>query len=203
MIKIIAVILAAGTSSRLGFNKLTVTIDGESVVKRSVKPFILEDIKRVMVVTGNNRQDVEKEVDGLGVQCIHNLRFKEGMSSSVKASIPFLEDANAAIFHLGDKPLITSHDVLAVIEAYKAGNARIVAPFFQGKMGHPVMIDTALLRNHIGMLHGDSGLREVIEKYREDVVFIEGSDGNLFDIDTTKAITQLRERGYRVEESKR
>lgn len=203
MINIIAVILAAGTSSRLGFNKLTVTIDGESVVKRSVKPFILEDIRRVMVVTGNNRQEVEKEVEGLGVQCIHNLHFKEGMSSSVKASIPFLEDANAAIFHLGDKPLITSHDVLAVIEAYKAGNARIVAPFFQGKMGHPVMIDTALLRIQSGMLHGDSGLREVIEKYREDVVFIEGSDGNLFDIDTTKAITQLRERGYRVEEGKR
>lgn len=203
MINIIAVILAAGTSSRLGFNKLTVTIDGESVIRKSVRPFILEDIHRVMVVTGNNRQDIEKELEGLGVFFIHNPHFQEGMSSSVKASIPFIKDADAAIFHLGDKPLITSHDVLAAIETYKTCNARIVAPFFQGKMGHPVMIDTALLCNHSGMLHGDSGLREVIEKYREDVVFIEGSVGNLFDIDTAQAITQLRERGFRVEESKR
>lgn len=203
MITISAVILAAGTSSRLGFNKLTVTIDGESVIRKSVQPFILQDIQRVMVVTGNNRQDIEKELEGLGVFFIHNPHFMEGMSSSVKASIPFLEDADAAIFHLGDKPLITSHDVLAVIEAYKACDARIVAPFFQGKMGHPVMVDTDLLYNHSGMLHGDSGLREVIEKYREDMVFIEGSAGNLFDIDTTRAITLLRERGFRVEESKR
>jgi CTP:molybdopterin cytidylyltransferase MocA len=39
--KFFAIILAAGTSSRMGFNKLTVSIDGESVIRRSVKPFIL------------------------------------------------------------------------------------------------------------------------------------------------------------------
>jgi molybdenum cofactor cytidylyltransferase len=203
MEKIIAIVLAAGTSSRLGFSKLTVTIDGESVIRRSVKPFIMEGIHKVIVVTGNNPWDIEKEMEGLDVDLVHNPLYKDGMSTSVKVALPFLGDARAVLFHLGDKPLITSRDVFAVMNTYMADNARIVAPFFNGKMGHPVMIDAVLLQSHAGMLGGDSGLREIIEKHRRDVVFIEGNDGNLFDIDTIQAIERLRERGYRVEESKR
>jgi len=203
MKKIIAVVLAAGTSSRLGFSKLTITIDGESVIRRSVKPFIVDGIHKVIVVTGNNPMDIEREMEGLNVDLIHNPHYKDGMSSSVKAALPYLGNATAVIFHLGDKPLITSRDVLAVMNAYSTNNGRITAPSFQGKMGHPVMIDGALLRSHAGMVGGDSGLREIIEKYREDMVFIEGNDGNLFDIDTIQAIVQLRERGYRIEEGKR
>ena len=203
MKKIIAVVLAAGTSTRLGFSKLTITIDGESVIRRSVKSFLVDGIHKVIVVTGNNPMDIELELEGLDVDFIHNPYYKDGMSTSVKAALPHLGDAAAVLFHLGDKPLITSRDVLAVMNGYLAGNGRIAAPFFQGKMGHPVMIDGALLRSHAGMLGGDSGLREIIEKCREDMVFIEGNDGNLFDIDTIQAIDQLRERGYRIEEGKR
>ena len=177
MEKIIAIVLAAGTSSRLGFSKLTVKIDGESVIRRSVKPFIIEGIHKVIVVTGNNPMDIEREMEGLNVDLIHNPHYKDGMSTSVKAALPFLDDATAVIFHLGDKPLITSRDVLAVVNAYSAYNAKIAAPSFQDKMGHPVMINAALLRSHIGMLGGDSGLREIIEKYREEMVFIVGNDG--------------------------
>jgi molybdenum cofactor cytidylyltransferase len=203
MKRIFAIILAAGSSSRLGFNKLIITIDGESVIRRSVKPFIMEDILKVIVVTGNDPRVIEKEMEDLTVTLIHNPNYKDGMSVSVKAAMPLLEDADAVLFHLGDKPLINSRDVSAIIDTFISGKAGIVAPLFNGMMGHPVMIDTTLLRSNAGMLQGDSGLREVIEKHRKDVVFIEGNDGNLFDIDTIQAIDQLRERGYRVEESKR
>jgi molybdenum cofactor cytidylyltransferase len=203
MERIITVILAAGTSSRLGFNKLTVTIDGETVIRRSVKPFIMESIYELIVVTGHNHQKIKKELEGLGVSLINNPHYREGMSTSVKAVIPFLEDADALFFHLGDKPFITANSIKAILNQHRSSKARIIAPLYEGKTGHPVLIDAALLRAEIGMIHGDSGLREVIEKYRRDVVFIEGDDGNLFDIDTIEAIDQLRERGYRIEENKR
>jgi len=48
-------------------------------------------------------------------------------------------------------------------------------------------------------LHGDKGLREVIEKHKEDVLFIETDEGALFDIDTADDIRSLTERGYTVE----
>jgi molybdenum cofactor cytidylyltransferase len=124
------------------------------------------------------------------------------MATSVKTVMPFLERADALLFHLGDKPFVTSRIIKTILNEYVIGKARIIVPLHDGKTGHPVLIDTAVLRAEIGMLQGDKGLREVIEKYRRDVVFIQGDDGNLFDLDTIQAIDQLRERGYRVEENK-
>jgi len=201
--KFFAIILAAGTSSRMGFNKLTVSIDGESVIRRSVKPFILAGLHKVLVVTGSDRQNVEKELKGLDVFLIHNPHFKEGMSTSIRAVIPFLENSDGLLFHLGDKPFVTSRSIESVLSTYREGKAKIVLPRFEGKTGHPAMIDACLLRDKIGMLHEDSGLREVIEKYKQDVVFIEGDTGNLYDIDTIQTLDRLRERGYRIEENKR
>jgi len=204
MEKVFAVILAAGASTRLGFNKLTVVVDGESVIRRSVKPFLIEEIHRVLVITGHNSRDVTKELEGLlRVDVIHNPHYTQGMSTSVKAALPSLGDADAVLFHLGDKPFVTARSIKAILTAYRETRARIVAPFHNGKMGHPVLIDANMLRAESGMLLGDSGLREVIEKYRRDVVFIDGDEGNLWDIDTVQAIDRLRERGYRIEEGKR
>ena len=200
---VFAIILAAGTSSRLGFNKLTVSIDGESVIRRSVKPFLMAELHKVLVVTGHDHRIIKKELDGLDVSLIHNPHYKKGMSTSVKVAMPFLESSDALLFHLGDKPFVSSRSIKSVLDTYREGKAKIVLPRFDGKTGHPVMINASLLRDEIGMLYGDSGLREVIEKYKEDVVFIEGDSGNLYDIDTIQAIDQLRERGYRIEENKR
>jgi len=203
MIIVFAIILAAGTSSRLGFNKLTVSIDGESVIRRSVKPFLMAELHKVLVVTGHDHRIIKKELDGLDVSLIHNPHYKEGMSTSIKVAMPFLESSDALLFHLGDKPFVTSRSIKLVLHTYRERKAKIVMPRFDGKTGHPVMINSNLLQAEIGILHGDSGLREVIEKYKEDVVFIEGDSGNLYDIDTIQAIDQLRERGYRIEENKR
>jgi molybdenum cofactor cytidylyltransferase len=192
---VFAIILAAGTSSRLGFNKLTVSIDGESVIRRSVKPFLAVGLQKVLVVTGNDHQNIEKELQELDVSLIHNPHYKKGMSTSVKAAMPFLKGADALLLHLGDKPFVTSQSIKSVLNTYRELEAKVVIPRFDRKTGHPVMINANLLRDEIGMLHGDSGLREVIEKYKQDVVFIEGDNGNLCDIDTVQAIEELRERG--------
>jgi len=200
---VFAIILAAGSSNRLGFNKLTVSIDGESVIRRSVKPFLMAGLHKVLVVTGHDHRIIKKELDGLNVSLIHNPHYKKGMSTSVKAAIPFLKGADALLLHLGDKPFVTFQSIKSVLNIYRELEAKIVIPRFDGKTGHPVMINASLLRDEIGMLRGDSGLREVIEKYKQDVVFIDGDNGNLCDIDTIQAIDQIRERGYRIEENKR
>lgn len=202
MKRIAAVILAAGVSRRLGYNKLTVRIDGESVLRRSTKPFLRRDISEVLVVTGHNREVVEQEMGGLSVRLIYNPDYREGMSTSVRAVLPFLGGAEGVFFHLGDKPLLQAGTVSAIIERFLREAPRIIVPIFRGERGHPVLFDGVLLRGATNMLRGDVGLRELIEKYERDVVFIEGDEGTVFDIDTVSQIDCLRERGYTVEESK-
>lgn len=203
MKRIRAVILAAGSSRRLGFSKLTLRIDGESVIRRSVRPFLREDVEKVIVVTGHEHWKVERELMGFKVDLVHNPHHGDGMSTSVRAAGPFLENADAILFHLGDKPFIEPEQISVMLEKHRRGGARIIIPVWDGKKGHPVLIDADIVRDEIGALEGDKGLREVIEKHKGDVVFIQGDVGSLFDIDTLREVDYLRERGYRVEEGER
>ena len=65
MKRIFAVILAAGASRRLGVNKLTVKIDGQSVIRRSVRPFLEGGVERTFVVTGVDDERIRRELYGL------------------------------------------------------------------------------------------------------------------------------------------
>jgi molybdenum cofactor cytidylyltransferase len=204
MKKIYAVILAAGTSSRLGFNKLTVRIDGESVIGRAVDPFCLDGIDRIFVVTNPDYDDIKKELE-LVTHCsspvtfVRNVNYRQGMSSSVKAALPFIEEADAILFQLGDKPFIKKELVRRMLDLYLRDDSPIIIPEYAGEKGHPVLMQSGRYFEEMKSLEGDRGLREIVDKHRRDVVFIEGDEGNVLDIDTIETINILRKRGYRVE----
>jgi molybdenum cofactor cytidylyltransferase len=197
---IYTVILAAGASSRLGYNKLLLRIDGETVIRRAVTPFLRSAIDKVFVVTGNAKDAIAQELAGLPLEVIYNKDHAEGMSASVRSSLPFLAEARGVFFQLGDKPFVAGTVIDVMINAFLSEKAPIVLPVFRGEKGHPVLVDIRRYRNEMALLEGDRGLREIIEKHSEDVLYIEGDEGSIFDIDSVHEIDLLKERGYRVEE---
>lgn len=195
-----AVILAAGLSSRLGFNKLTVTIDAETVIRRAVAPFVEAGLGNIVVVTGRDEDRLRHCLEGLAVRFVHNKDYRTGgMSSSVRSALPFIGDAEAVFFHLGDKPFVDPQLLQNMILRYDESNRGMVVPACNGVKGHPVLMRHKPYRQDMENLEGDKGLREVIEKHATDVVFIEGDEGILFDIDTPEDVEILRERGHTVE----
>ena len=217
MKKIYAVILAAGTSSRLGFNKLTLKIDGQSVIQMAAEPFFQKGIEKIHVVTNPENGPVKKALEtpfpfhlvppSAGLRLapftfISNPHFQEGMSSSIKAVAPFIEDADAVFFQLGDKPFIKKEMVEQMIELYVNRERNlfdIIVPVYQGRKGHPVLMDVKPYIKEMQNLEGDKGLREIIDNHSGSVLFIDGDEGNIFDIDTEGEIQTLRERGYVIE----
>jgi molybdenum cofactor cytidylyltransferase len=217
MEKIYAVILAAGTSSRLGFNKLTLKIDGQSVIQMAAGPFFQKGIEKIHVVTNPENGPVKKALQtpfpfplsppdriirGRAFTFIPNPHFQEGMSSSIKAVTPFIKDADAVFFQLGDKPFIRKEVVEQMIELYVNREKNlfdIIVPVYRGKKGHPVLMDIKPYIKEMQNLEGDKGLREIIDNHSGSVLFIEGDEGNIFDIDTEGEIHTLRERGYVIE----
>ncbi|HBA55830.1 MAG TPA: hypothetical protein DCZ04_15615, partial [Syntrophorhabdus aromaticivorans] len=165
--------------------------------------FLREDVEKVIVVTGHEHRKVERELIGFKVDLVHNPLHGDGMSTSVRAAIPFLGNADTILFHLGDKPFVKPERISLMLDKCRREGAKIIVPVCDGKKGHPVLIDADIVRDEIGALEGDKGLREVIEKRKGDVVFIEGDEGSLFDIDTLREVDYLRERGYRIEEGER
>jgi molybdenum cofactor cytidylyltransferase len=199
MTGIYSVILAAGSSKRLGFNKLTLRIDSEPVIRRAATPFVEAGLGEVIVVGGSDIAPVEAALTGLNVRVVRNENHRQGMSSSIKAVLPWIGGAEAVFFHLGDKPFVKKAFLAAMVEGYRDTDRRIIVPVHEGMKGHPVLMRCGPYREEMELLDGDRGLREVIEKHSTDVLFIEGDEGILFDIDTEEDLRVLRRRGYRVE----
>jgi molybdenum cofactor cytidylyltransferase len=197
-----AIILAAGVSKRLGFNKLTLKMNGESVIRQAVLPFISAGMGKVFIVTGVLSQDIREGFTGhAAVEFIENKDYALGMSTSVKAALPFITDEEGVFFHLGDKPFLEKETIYRMINMYHENNKKIIVPVFSGEKGHPVLMDVGLHSAEIRSLEGDKGLREIIEKHAGDVIFIKGNEGSIFDIDTIEDIERLKERGYIIEKS--
>ena len=194
-----AVILAAGASKRLGFNKLTLKMNGESVIKQAVLPFISAGIGRVIIVTVVHSREIREELREYAVEFIENKDCALGMSTSVRASLPFITNEEGVFFHLGDKPFLEKEMLYHMADIYRESKAKIIVPVFNGEKGHPVLMDVSTYSEQIKSLQGDRGLREIIEKHAEDVIFIKGNEGSLYDIDTIADIECLKERGHIIE----
>jgi molybdenum cofactor cytidylyltransferase len=197
--KIDTVILAAGLSSRLGFNKLFLRVDGEPVLTRTVRAFLELQTAAVFVVTGFERERVEQLLHDVPVVLVHNSSYPAGMSTSVKAVLPFLRADHGLLLHLGDKPFVKRETIEKVIEPFAEGTHPIIIPVYQGQKGHPVMIDVMRYLDEMRTLEGDTALRPIIERHSQDILYVEGDEGILLDFDTDGDIDLLRRRGYRIE----
>jgi molybdenum cofactor cytidylyltransferase len=113
--------------------------------------------------------------------------------------LPFISDEEEVIFNLGDKPFLEKDMLFRMINMYRENRKKIIVPIFHGEKGHPVLINIFQYREEMRSLEGDKGLREIIEKHTEDVIFIKGNEGALCDIDTIEDIERLKERGYIIE----
>jgi molybdenum cofactor cytidylyltransferase len=196
--KIVAVVLAAGTSTRLGTNKLCMKLNGEAVVRRSVRLFIDAGIEKVVVVTGFESERVEQALSGLPLTLVRNRFYQEGMSSSVKAALPLVGACQALFIHLGDKPFVKADTVQSMYQRYTGRTGSIIVPVHKETRGHPVLVDTKYLGD-MGRLEGDQGLRQMIGTYEKGVSFVESGAEILMDIDTEEDVDKLMRLGYTVE----
>ncbi len=158
MDSICTIILAAGASKRLGFNKLCVRVNGEAVIRRTVRLFMEAGTGEIVVVTGFEREKIERELEGLPVTFVHNEHYEDGMSASIRAALPVIRHTELALFHLGDKPFVEPEVIDRVLRAFDAGDGSIVVPVHEGIKGHPVLVD---MRRHLsggGCGRGRGGL---------------------------------------------
>ncbi len=68
---------------------------------------------------------------------------------------------------LGDQPLIDTHVIDTLIDAYRAGRHGITIPVYNGRRGHPVIFDARYRAELLSI--GDQGAREVVNKHAADI----------------------------------
>lgn len=191
--RIAAIVLAAGRSTRMGSNKLVAEIKGEPLIRVAVEQALASRADPVIVVTGHERERVEKALADLKVRFVHNPDFADGLSTSLKAGLAAVPlEADGAIICLGDMPQVRAAMIDRLIAAFDpARGALIVVPTIEGKRGNPVVWSRRFFPQ-LAALEGDVGARHVIGTYGEALVEVPADRTALVDIDTPEALSALK-----------
>lgn len=179
-----AVLLAAGESRRMGEFKQLLTLDGKTFIERCVDTLLATRVGEVVVVTGHRRQDVRRAVGNRPVRFAHNADYREGMSSSLKRGVRSLSKAaRACLIALVDQPQISVDVFNLVIREYETHQPLIVIPTFEGRNGHPVILDLKL-KSEILSMDPAQGLRQVVHAHANEIRRVEvAQESVLMDFD--------------------
>jgi molybdenum cofactor cytidylyltransferase len=187
---IVAVILSAGESSRMGRPKALLPIDGVRFIDKIVTSLRLARIGKIMVVLGHNAEEMRQKISDLQVDLVINPDYKQGQLTSLRAAICSIEARNDAdrvdgiLVHLVDHPYINADLVNLMIERFYETKKLIVVPRYQSRRGHPVIFSRALFGELLAAPL-DRGAKAVVHAHREDTLEIDTNDeGAIIDIDT-------------------
>lgn len=190
---IAAIVLAAGTSSRFGADKLLhpLVLHGVTLplAAHSLQPW-LETFGQITVVVRQDSQALcNAVVDVLGKRSATAIRWlvcadaAQGMASSLACGVRANRKAGGWLIGLADMPAVPVDAIAGVRKALLHG-AAIAAPTCNGRRGHPVGFAFHYLEE-LQMLEGDKGARHLLERDKSSVVHINIENGGvLADIDT-------------------
>jgi molybdenum cofactor cytidylyltransferase len=193
--KVAGLLLAAGRSTRMGGpNKLLEEINGRPLVRIAAEHVLASRAKPVIVVTGHQKERVERALAGLPVTFVHNADFAAGLSTSLKAGIAAVPtEADGAIVCLGDMPQVGGKLIDRLIAAFEPERgALVVIPTLEGKRGNPVLWSRRFFPDLMAV-EGDIGARHLIGGYAEAVTEVPVEDAAaLTDVDTPEALIAAR-----------
>ena len=188
-------ILAAGSSSRMGTSKQLLEIDGKSLLVRTVNIAIASVIKNIIVVLGSEEIAHRSVIHDLPVKIIHNPNWSSGMGSSLKAGFNAFQTENIAksiIVLVCDQPMLTSDLLQKMIRLYRSADRGIIACRYRDTVGVPVLFSSHYF-NAIQNLNDDQGAKGLIYNNAHDMLAIDFPEGAI-DLDTPEDLQKFKNR---------
>jgi molybdenum cofactor cytidylyltransferase len=182
---ITALILAAGSSKRMGQPKLPLPWGETTVLGQVIATFKAAGVEDILVITGGAREQVERLV-GSSARIMFNPGYAEGeMLSSVQAGLAGAQpETEAVLIGLGDQPQVQAGSVRLVVEEYARSRASLIVPSFQMRRGHPWLVARPYWDEILHMDPPESP-REFLTRHANDIRYVEVNDsGILKDLDT-------------------
>jgi molybdenum cofactor cytidylyltransferase len=177
------ILLAAGTSSRMGRNKMLFELNRESVLRGAVRRALAGGLSPLVVVLGHEAERSRVELDGLPCQIVINPDYEQGINSSVKAGISALPaGTRATVVMLADMPFVTPEMIRGLIDRYRESEAPLVISDYEGVNAPPMLYDQCLFDELLTMT-GEGCGRQVVRRHREEAEVLSWPASALADID--------------------
>jgi molybdenum cofactor cytidylyltransferase len=192
--RIVALVLAAGRSTRMGSaNKLLQPVAGKPMLAHTLDAVAEADICATVVVTGHETDAISPLLAGRDLLAVHNPNYADGLSTSLKAGLRALpHDIDGVLVCLGDMPRVSAAHLNRLIAAFNPLEGRaLVVPTFEGKRGNPVLWSAEFLPA-MQALSGDQGAKPLFAEHADRLAEVEMADAAvLLDIDTPAKLAEV------------
>jgi molybdenum cofactor cytidylyltransferase len=201
------------------YHKLLLPLGQGTVLSHVIAATLASQARPIILILGHQSAQIRTHISLLpdiihhDIIIAENTAYAQGMSTSLHKGIQILMNQNnhfrkgtvkvdltstipkfpyaGTLVLLGDQPLITPVLLNQLIEMKYTTGKRIIAPFYNGKRGNPVLFDADLFPELL-TITGDEGARSVIEKHRTEMGMLQVDDSQLwYDVDTWEAYQQV------------
>ena len=190
MQKTAILILAAGTSSRMGAIKQLLPYKNSTLLNWSIEQAKQSKINDVFCILGANKEIIIKEIKHQNINVIFNPNYENGLSSSIVSGINYLvsKDFNSVLIMLADQPNIDSIYLNELIKTSEENHSKIIASNYLGKIGVPSIFPRSYFPQLLS-LKGDKGAKEFLNEKASEIIKM--APFNLIDIDTKEDYQNL------------
>ena len=177
---IAGLVLAAGSSLRMGRNKLLLTLNGETIVRR-VTRHAIATLDPVVVVLGHEAEVVRGELAGLPCRTTVNPDHAQGFHTSLRAGLAALPpNVDAVVVVLADMPLVTPAMLAQLVERYRQSGAPLVVSQYGDTFAPPHLYSRRFFPD---LAQSEESRKQVIRRYRAEAVVLSWPAAALSDLD--------------------
>ena len=187
-----AVLLAAGSSKRMGRPKQLLSLGGRPAIVRCLESIRGASINDIIVVVGPTGDEIVKAIEAFPATIVRNETPDADMSESVRIGLKSVNDASSGVFVcLADHPLVKAETFISMCLCHAERPGAIVVPVYRGRKGHPPLLPRGILAE----IETVPTLSDLIGRHSEKVYRLEVSDeGVVLDMDTWEDYQRILDR---------
>jgi molybdenum cofactor cytidylyltransferase len=182
-LKIVGLLLAAGSATRFGSDKLQHALPHGVAIAAQAARHLRSEVERLVAVVKPGAEQLSSRLESEGCEVVVCDNAAEGMGASLACAVRMAGRADGYLVALGDMPFVRRSSIAAVRDAL-AGGAPLAAPYFRARRGHPVGIAGSFFEQLLE-LKGDEGAKQLLAANEARLRKIPiGDPGVIRDIDT-------------------
>jgi molybdenum cofactor cytidylyltransferase len=187
-------ILAAGTSSRLGQAKQLLEINGQSLLELAILSLLKSTPNVVVLLGAETNKSVEiiqrLQINHSDLSYLVCQSYSSGMGSTLSEGLRFLKTVKPVLIHLVDLPLVNENHFEPIINQYLHYPEKAIISSFRGQSAPPILIPPHLISLFFDW-HGEKGLGQFWKSNPQLCEFVE-FDEDFKDVDTNEDFEEVR-----------
>ena len=188
--KVAGLVLAAGSSRRLGQPKQLLAYKGQTLLGASLDVARNAPFGQRLVTVGGAADKVLTSTSFDGFDVVESEKHTDGCSSSIVSALAQVKpDIDGFVLLLGDQPGVRVGDIETLLATANTGHSIAVCRYDDG-IGHPFWFARETFVD-LAELHGDKAVWKVIESGKYPVHEVTLSGNIPLDVDTWDDYEQL------------